>query len=180
MPSYKEVHEANRQKFLLFCQNDAREIDPINFNYYLFVRQLAADGCPPHMIFTDYQLGGAYIKLKRENLIKLKVEPPAPKRGSRDQRLFESGQIQTMRGYSPLEQNRDEEAAAERRKVAQTEASKKQAVKDREKSLARIENHKSWANSNRISYAKTETDKAAMRAELEATGKVNWDKWEPW
>jgi hypothetical protein len=174
----KDIHEANRQKFLQFCKNHATELDPVNSNFDLVVRQLAADGLSPNVVFNDYHLSGAYVKLRSGNLLKLKVAPPPPKIGSRDQRAYEAGQAQTQRGYSPLQQQRDEEAAKERRQKEQVVASQKQAVKDREKSLARIENHKSWANSNRISYAKTETDKAAMRTELEATGKVNWAKWE--
>jgi hypothetical protein len=179
----KDIHEANRQKFLQFCQNHAKEIDPINFNYDLFVRKLAADGLSPDVVFNDYHLSGAYVKLRSGNLLKLKVAPPPPKLGTRDERLYNLGIDQTQRGYSPLQQNRDEQAAKEQRQKEQAEASIKQAEKNREKTLARIERHQAWVTSNRVGQVQTATEKAAMKAELEAgwpgnQGLIDFSKWQ--
>jgi hypothetical protein len=183
MMTIKEIYESNRQAFLRFCQTGATDVEPTNGNFETFYKQLIADGYAANTPVPDQLYGAAYFKLRKAGLIKFKPEPVAPKRGSRDQRAYEAGQAQTIRGNSPLEQNRDEEAAKERRKKEAAEASIKQAEKNREKTLERIDRHLAWVTSNRVGRVKTDEEKAQMRAELQAgwpgnQGLIDFSKWQ--
>jgi hypothetical protein len=181
--SIKEIYESNRQAFLRFTQTGATDVEPTNGNFEVFYKQLLADGYAANTPIPDQLYGAAYFKLKKAGLIKFKPEPVPIKRGSRDQRAYEAGIEQSQRGYSPAEQARDEEKAKERRKKEAAEASIKKAEENKERTLTYIAKYQFWVNSNRIGCAQTETDKKAMRAELEAgwpgnQGLIDLGKWQ--
>jgi hypothetical protein len=181
--SIKETYEANRQAFLRFTETGATDVEATNRNFEVFYKQLLADGYAANTPVPDQLYGAAYFKLKKAGLITFKPEPVAPKRGTKDERLYLAGQAVSQRGYSAAEQARDEEKAKERRKQEAAEASIKQADKNREKTLARIERHQAWITSNRVSWAQTATEKAAMKTELEAgwpgnQGLIDFSKWQ--
>jgi hypothetical protein len=181
--SIREIYEKNRQAFLRFTQTGATDVEPTNGNFEVFYKQLLADGYAVNIPVPDQLYGAAYFKLKNAGLIKFKPEPVTPKKGSRDQRLYEQGQPQAQGRYSAAEQARDAEKAKEIRKQEAAEASIKKAEENKERTLAYIAKYQFWVNSSRVGYAQTEADRKAMRAELEAgwpgnNGLIDLGKWQ--